>query len=113
MRLQRAGIAVACAAALTGGLVTFSSAQADPKVTPADVKIAFNKVEAVVEQVNALGVDVKSTKAEIADLNADIARDKATYDAQKEALSASIVSQQMDAPLGPTVSRRTALRRCR
>ena len=84
--------------------MTFSSAQADPKVTPADVKIAFNKVEAVVEQVNALGVDVKSTKGEIADLNADIARDQKTYDAQKQALSASIVSQQMDAPLGPTVS---------
>lgn len=104
MRLQRAGIAAVCAAAVSCGLVTLSSAQATPKVTPDDVKVAFNKVEAVVEQVNALGVDVKSTKAEIADLNADIARDKKTYDSQKQALSASIVSQQMDAPLGPTVN---------
>lgn len=104
MRHHRAGIAVVCAAALSCGLLTFSSAQAAPKVTSADVETAFHKVEAVVEQVNALGVDVESTKAEITDLNADIARGMKTYDAQKEALSASIVSQQMDAPLGPTVN---------
>ena len=104
MRHQRAGITVACATALACGVLTFSTAQATPKVTPDDVKVAFNKVEAVVEQVNALGVEIKSTKAEIADLNTDIDRDLTSYNAQKEALSASIVSQQMDAPLGPTVN---------
>lgn len=104
MRLQRAGIAVAVATALAGGLVSFSSAQASPKTTPNDVKTAFNKVEVVSEQVNALGVEISATKAAIGDLNADIVRGMKSYDAQKQALRASIVSQQMDAPLGPTVS---------
>ncbi|MEO6470668.1 MAG: NlpC/P60 family protein [Aeromicrobium sp.] len=102
MRLKRAGLVVVVAT--TCGMLSFSAAQADPKITPNDVENAFHKVEAVAEEVNAIGVEMKATKAEIEDLNSDIARDKKSYDAQREELSAAIVSQQMDAPLGPTVN---------
>lgn len=104
MRHQRAGIAVLCATGLSLGLLSFSSAQATPTVTVKDVQNAFQKVEAKSEHVNALTVQIKTTKSQIADLNADIARDKKKYQTQKDALSASIVSQQLDSPLGPTVS---------
>ncbi|MDQ3158060.1 MAG: NlpC/P60 family protein [Actinomycetota bacterium] len=104
MRLERAGIAAVCAMALSTGMFTFSTAAADPKVTPKDVENSFHKVEAVVENVNRLKTEIASTQSEIKDLNEDIARDEKSYDAQKETLSAAIVSQQMDAPLGPTVN---------
>ena len=104
MRHNRASIAIACAAALSGTMLTFSTAQAAPDVTVKDVENAFHKVEAVVEEVNQLSVEVKSTQGQIDDLSDDIARDKKTYNAQKETLSAAIVSQQMDAPLGPTIN---------
>lgn len=104
MRHKRAAMAVFCATALSAGLLSFSSAQATPDVTVKDVENSFHKVEAVVEDVNRLSVEIKSTQAEIDDLSADIARDTASYDEQKDALSAAIVSQQMDAPLGPTVN---------
>jgi cell wall-associated NlpC family hydrolase len=85
-------------------MLTFSTAQAEPKVTVKDVENSFHKVEAVVENVNRLKEEIKSTQSEIDDLNEDIARDEKTYDAQRQTLSAAIVSQQMDAPLGPTVN---------
>lgn len=86
------------------GISTMSAAQAEPKVTVKDVHAAFDKVEAASEAVNQLGEDIKVAKAEIATLNADIARDARAYDKQREALSAAIVQQQLDAPLGPTVN---------
>lgn len=104
MRLKRAGFAIVVAAALSCGMLTFSTAQAEPKVTPKDVELSFHKVEAVVENVNRLKTEIKSTQSEINDLNGDIAREEKAYNAQKETLSAAIVSQQMDAPLGPTVN---------
>lgn len=104
MRLKRAGLAVVCATALSCGMLTFSTAQAEPKITVKDVENSFHKVEAVSESVNRLKSDIKSTQSEIDDLNDDIARDAKSFDTQREALSAAIVSQQMDAPLGPTVN---------
>lgn len=104
MRLKRAGVAVFLATALSSGMLIFSTAQAEPKITPKDVELSFHKVEAVVENVNRLKTEIKSTQSEIGDLNGDIAREEKTYNAQKETLSAAIVSQQMDAPLGPTVN---------
>ena len=104
MRLKRAGLAVVLATALSCGMLTFSTAQAEPKITPKDVELSFHKVEAVAENVNRLKTEIKSTQSEIDDLNGDIAREEKTYNAQKETLSAAIVSQQMDAPLGPTVN---------
>jgi len=85
-------------------MLSFSTAQADPKVTPKDVELSFHKVEAIVENVNRLKTEIKATQSEIDDLNEEIARDEKSYDAQRETLSAAIVSQQMDAPLGPTVN---------
>ena len=104
MRFKRVGFAVVLATALSGGMLTFSAAQAEPKITPKDVELSFHKVEAVVENVNRLKTEIKSTQSEIGDLNVDIAREEKTYNTQKETLSAAIVSQQMDAPLGPTVN---------
>ncbi len=86
------------------GLTTVSAAQADPKVTVDDVNAAFEKVEASSEAVNQLGEDIKATKSEIATLNDDIAGDEAEYQRQRQQLSSAIVQQQLDAPLGPTVS---------
>lgn len=104
MRHKRAGAIVAAATFLSFAMMSFSTAQATPDVTVKDVENAFHQVESVSEQVNQLGVDVKAAKSEIADLNADIARDQQSYDEQKDELSAAIVSQQMDAPLGATVN---------
>lgn len=85
-------------------MLTFSAAQAAPKITVKDVENSFHKVEAVVENVNRLKVEIASTQSEIDVLNGDISREEKSYNAQKETLSAAIVSQQMDAPLGPTVN---------
>lgn len=104
MRLKRAGLAVVLATALSCGMLTFSTAQAEPKITPKDVELSFHKVEAVAENVNRLKTEITSTQSEIDDLNGDIAREEKTYNAQRETLSSAIVSQQMDAPLGPTVN---------
>jgi len=104
VRHKRAGMAGLCATALTIGMLSFTTAQAAPTVTVKDVENSFHRVEAVVEDVNRLKVDIKATQADIDDLNADIARDQASYDEQRDTLSAAIVSQQMDAPLGPTVN---------
>jgi peptidoglycan DL-endopeptidase CwlO len=90
--------------ALSCGMLSLSTAQADPKVTPKDVELSFHKVEAIVENVNRLKTEIKATQSEIDDLNEEIARDEKSYNAQRETLSAAIVSQQMDAPLGPTVN---------
>ena len=104
MRHKRAGFAVVLATVLSGGMLTFSTAQAEPRITPKDVELSFHKVEAAAENVNLLKTEIKSTRSEIDDLNGDIAREEVTYNMQKETLSAAIVSQQMDAPLGPTVN---------
>ncbi len=104
MRHKRAGAVVAAATFLSFAMMSFSTAQATPDPTVKDVENAFHQVEAVVEQVNQLGVEIKATKAEIADLSTDIARYQRSYDEQKDQLSAAIVAQQMDAPLGATVN---------
>ena len=101
---KRARVAIAALSIFGLGLTSFSAAQAEPKVTVKDVENAFHKVEASNEQVNQLGEDIKAARSQIATLNADILRDKLLYDTQKEALSAAIVQQQLDAPLGPTVN---------
>lgn len=73
-------------------------------VDPAEVEDAYHRAEVVNEQVNMIDERLASTKQEITDLNADIAEQNKRYNAQKEELSALIVQQHMDAPLGPTVS---------
>ena len=103
-RVRRQGLAATAAIALIGGLFALPSAQAEPEVTPKDVENAFHEAEAMNEQVNQLGVRVKQTQAEIDDITADIKHDLIEYNRQKDELSAAIVQQQMDAPLGPTVS---------
>jgi cell wall-associated NlpC family hydrolase len=100
----RRGIIAAAAIALTGALFTIPSAQAAPDVTKKDVERAFHEAETINEQVNAIGVRVKQTQAEIDDISADIEHDLVAYNAQKDELSGAIVQQQMDAPLGPTAN---------
>jgi cell wall-associated NlpC family hydrolase len=89
---------------MVGGLLALPSAEADPGVSVKDVKTAFHQVEAMNEQVNQLGVQAKQTQAEIDDITGDINHDLVAYSRQKNELSAAIVQQQMDAPLGPTVN---------
>ncbi|MGA8987755.1 NlpC/P60 family protein [Aeromicrobium sp.] len=103
-RTNRHGIAAAAALALIGGFFVLPSAGAEPAVTPKDVEIAFHKAEAINEQVNQLGVQVKQTQAEIDDISGDIARYSKVYRQQKGELGDAIAQQQMDAPLGPSVS---------
>jgi len=100
--VNRAALAVVCVSAVTISLVV--GAQAEPKVTPKDVEQAFHEAEAANEQVNLLSVQIKQTEQEISDLSGDIDRQMVGYREQKDALSSAIVQQQMDAPLGPTVS---------
>lgn len=104
-RSTRSTLATAAVAALTIGVTVgvVGPAQADP-VTTEDVEAAFHDVEVVAEQVNQLDEDVKDTRAEIADLDDDIADQLAVYRKQRDALGASVVQQQLDSPLGPTVS---------
>ncbi len=90
--------------AVVGALFAFPSAQADPAPTPKTIEASLHKLEAMSEQVNQLGVRIKQTQDEIDDLSADITKSLVAYDQQKNQLSAAIVQQQMDAPLGPTVN---------
>lgn len=104
VQARRRGFASIATMALIGGLFALPSAHAAPQVTVKDVETAFHQVEVMNEQVNQLGVETKQTQAEIDDLSADIARDQARYEVQKEELSGAIVQQQLDAPLGPTAN---------
>ena len=103
-RTRRQGFAAAAALAVIGGLFALPSAGADPAVTPKDVEAAFHKAEAMNEQVNQLDVRAKQTQAEIDDITDDINRDLVEYNRQKSELGDAIAQQQMDAPLGPSVS---------
>lgn len=103
-RTRRQGFAAAAALALIGGLFALPSAGADPAVTTKDVENAFHEAEAMNEQVNQLTVEAKQTQAEIDDISEDIARDLVDYNRQKAELGDAIAQQQMDAPLGPSVS---------
>jgi cell wall-associated NlpC family hydrolase len=93
-----ASIGVALATVVAG------PAEAKEPVKPADVEDAFHRAEIVNEQVNMINERLTSTRQEIDDLNQDIAKQNARYNEQKKELSALIVQQHMDAPLGPTVS---------
>lgn len=89
---------------VVAGALAGTSAQAEPKVTVKDVKAAFHEVEAISEDVNQISVRIKGTQDEIDDLDDEIAAQQSQYEDQREQLSAAIVQQQMDQPLGPTVN---------
>ncbi len=94
----------ALALALGVSLITMPSAQAAPDVTVKGVEAAFHEAEAMNEQVNQLGEDIKKTSKQIDDLSSEITDQTAVFNTQREALSTTIVQQQMDAPLGTTAS---------
>lgn len=100
--IKRARVALVSAAIL--GVLIIAPAQADRAVTVADVENSFHKVEAASEKVNEIGEEIKATKSEIATIRSDIQRDQKIYDEKREQLSTAIVQQQLNAPLGPTVS---------
>lgn len=90
---------------MAAGTLTFvGAAQAEPEVTAEDVEAAFHDVETVAEQVNALDEKIDAAQAQIADLDDDVAAQQRLYEEQRTELGATIVQQQMDAPLGPTVN---------
>lgn len=90
--------------ALGAAFLSMPAAQAAPDVTVKDVEAAFQQAEAMNEQVNQLGEDIEKTSKQIQDLQAEIATQRVIYDGQREALSATIVQQQIDSPLGTTAS---------
>jgi cell wall-associated NlpC family hydrolase len=100
--VHKVALAAASVSIVSVGII--GGAQADPKGDVKDVKQAFHEAEAANEQVNQLSVQIKQTKQEISDLSGDIDRQMVTYREQKDDLSAAIVQQHMDAPLGPTVN---------
>lgn len=104
IRAGRRGLIAAATLSVIGGLLALPSAEADRAVTVKDVQSAFHQVEAMNEQVNQLRVEARQTQAEIDDITGDINHDLVAYTRQKNELSAAIVQQQMDAPLGPTVN---------
>lgn len=97
-------ITAAAAVALVAGLLSVGGAQADPKVTVKDVEALFHEAEAMNEQVNQLGENIKKTEQRIADLDDDIDAQQAIYDEQRSAIGELIVQEQIDAPLGTTAS---------
>ena len=97
-------IALASVSAALLCTTVFASAAWAKPVDPGEVEQAFHQAEVTNEQVNMIGVQIDSTRQEIADLNADIAEQNKHYQKQKQELGAIIVQQHMDAPLGPTVN---------
>lgn len=95
-------LTAAASAITTGFLVT--SAQADPKITAKQVQKAFNAAEAASEAVNAAQSNEKQLRTRISQVSSEIATVQKSYDVQRDALASTIVQQQMDQPLGPTVS---------
>jgi len=93
------------AAATLGASLVLSSpvATADPKPTRESVEKAYDKVEAVTEEVNGLTERMEQTQAEIDALSRDIAEQEKAFNAQRDALGAAVVQQQIQNPLGPTV----------
>lgn len=102
-RRPRWSAAVVVALTLGATVAVVGPAQAD-RVTPEQVEAAFHDVEVVAEQVNQLDEDIKDARAEIALLDDEVADQLAVYERQREALGATVVQQQLDSPLGPTVS---------
>jgi len=103
-RAARRGVPFAALALAAGLLAIPGGAQADPTVTVKDVEAAFHEAEAMNEQVNQLGENIKKTKRQMADLSDDIAAQHKIYEEQREAVGELIVQQQIDAPLGTTAS---------
>lgn len=91
-------------AALMIPAVLLGPAQATPKPTLADVRTAFDRVEAANERLNALHEVIKDTQSEIDDLAADFATISKSYEAQRDELASAVVQEHLDAPLGPTVN---------
>lgn len=90
-------------AALGASLVLSPVASADPKPTRESVEKAYDKVEAVTEEVNGLTERIGQTQDEIDALSRDLATQDAAFRAQRDALGAAVVQQQIQNPLGPTV----------
>lgn len=90
--------------ALAATLVLAPGAGADPAPTRESVEQAYHRVEAVTEKVNGLTERIERTKAEIDALSRDLRRQDAAFREQRDALGASVVQQQIENPLGPTVS---------
>lgn len=103
-RVRSRSLVAVSSLAVIGALFAFPSAQADPAPTVKSVRAALHKLEAMSEQVNQIGVRTKQTQHEIDDLTDDIDASLATYTVQKDELGAAIAQQQMEQPLGPTVS---------
>lgn len=81
-----------------------SAAQAEPKVTRNDVEKAFDQAEAANEVVNQLEEDQKVLDRRINEIKAELSSIGKVHRMQRDELGATIVQQQLEQPLGPTVS---------
>lgn len=88
---------------LLGGFFVTTTASAEPQVTQADVEAAFDRAEAANEKVNQLVEDQKDLKRRIKAVKKEIAAIETVHIAQRDELGASIVQQQLEQPLGPTI----------
>ncbi len=103
-RVRSRSLVAVSSLAIIGALFAFPSAQAEPAPTVKSIRASLHKLEAMSEKVNQIGVRTKQTQNEIDDLTDDIDASLATYNVQRDELGSAIAQQQMDAPLGPTVS---------
>lgn len=101
---KRRIIALSAAAIFTTGLFAAPAAFAEPQVTPESVEEIFHRAEAANEAVQELVEQQETLAARIANLEAEIEAVEADYEEQRDELGASIVQQQLDSPLGATVS---------
>lgn len=104
MRFRTPAIVAAASAVAIGSFVLVSPAQADPEVTQADVDKAFDKAEAANERLNELNSDAEDLDQRIDEVSGEITKIRKIYTVQRNELGADIVQQQMEQPLGPTVS---------
>lgn len=99
-------IAAGAAGLITAASVVFVSttAHAEPEVTQTDVDRAFDKAEAANEKLNQLNEDARDLDQRIVEVKSEIRTVRKVYRVQRDELGADIVEQQMEQPLGPTVS---------
>lgn len=91
---------------LTVSVLTVGAAYAEPEQRPtaAQIEKAYHALEKANDKINGLDVRIEDTQTDIDELSQAISSQIADFDAKRTVLGASIVQQQMDAPLGPTVN---------
>jgi len=104
VRFRTLAVTTTAAAVAAASLIALSPANADPEVTQADVDRAFDRAEAANERLNQLNEDAEELDQRIGEVRTEIRKIRKVYRVQRDELGADIVQQQLEQPLGPTVS---------